>query len=95
MKKLIYKVEGYTLVYNPETEEDEQRLALAEAVVENPTEDEIARAAEIAYNGEYFLEDDGVEETVEPTLDDRVQTLEKTSADMSEALNMILSGVTE
>ena len=59
MKKLIYKVEGYTIVYNPETEADEQHLSLATAVVENPTEKDIARATEISYNGEYTIEDDG------------------------------------
>ena len=68
MKKLIYQIKGYTGVYNPETEEVEQQLSLAEVTVENPTEEDIARAAEISYNGEYTIEDDGVE--VEPTTDD-------------------------
>lgn len=31
----------------------------------------------------------------EPTLDERVQTLEDSSAEMSEALDLLLSGVTE
>lgn len=34
-------------------------------------------------------------EVTEPTLEDRVDTLEESSAEMSEALDMILSGVTE
>lgn len=59
MKKLIYKVEGYTSVYNPATEEVTQQLSLAAVIVENPTEEEVARAAEVAYNGEYTIEDDG------------------------------------
>ena len=41
MKKLIYKIEGYTGVYNPETEKLEQQLSFAEMIVENPTEEDI------------------------------------------------------
>lgn len=37
----------------------------------------------------------GIEDTGEPTLDDRVTTLETDTAQMAEALDMILSGVTE
>jgi hypothetical protein len=48
-----------------------------------------------AYNGEYTVEGENTEETSEPTLDDRVLMLEETSAEMSEALALILSGVTE
>lgn len=54
-----------------------------------------AIAKKEADNGEYTVEDDGTEETSESTLNDRVQTLEKTSVEMSEALELILSGVTE
>ena len=35
----------------------EQQLSLAGATVENPTEEEIARAANLAYNGEYTIDD--------------------------------------
>lgn len=35
------------------------------------------------------------EPDLQPTLDERVQTLEDTSAEMSEALDLLLSGVTE
>lgn len=59
MKVLTYKIEGYMSVYNPNTEEVEQQLSLAEVTVENPTDEQIAQAAEIAYNGEYTIEDDG------------------------------------
>ncbi|MBR4077575.1 MAG: phage tail assembly chaperone [Oscillospiraceae bacterium] len=57
MKKLIYKIKGYTATYNPKTDEVEQQLSLAGATVENPTEEEIARAANLAYNGEYTIDD--------------------------------------
>lgn len=53
-------------------------------------------AKEQAYNGEYTVEDDGEEETTpSTTLENRVDTLEAVSAEMAEALNMILNGVTE
>lgn len=59
MKKLIYQIEGYMGVYNPETKKVEQQLSLAEVTIENPTDEQIAQAAEKAYNGEYTVEDDG------------------------------------
>lgn len=86
MKKLIYQMEGYTGVYNPETEEVEQQLSLAKVIMENPSEADIARAAEIAYNGEYTVEDDGQPEPV---------TDESRIAELEAALDMLLSGVTE
>lgn len=60
----------------------------------NETNEEIAKKE--AYNGEYTIEDDGAEEpAAEPTLEDRVGTLETDTADLAEALDMILSGVVE
>ena len=89
MKTLIYKVEGYTSVENPETGEIEQQLALATATIENPTDEEIAKAAELAYNGEYTIEDDGQPEPeAQPTDAERI-------AELEEALALLLSGVTE
>ena len=41
-----------------------------------------------AYNGEYTVEDDGVEEVAEPTQEERI-------AELEEALALLLSGVTE
>lgn len=38
MKKLIYQVEGYTCVYNPETEEVEQKLLLSTVIAKCPTQ---------------------------------------------------------
>ena len=49
-----------------------------------------------AYNGEYTIEDDGQPEVdATPTLEDRVGTLESDSAETKEALELLLSGVTE
>ena len=41
-----------------------------------------------AYDGEYTIEDDGVEESTEPTQEERI-------AELEEALELLLSGVTE
>lgn len=86
MKKLIYKIEGYIVVYNPETEEDEQKLSLAKVIVENPTDEDITRAAEIAYNGEYTIEDDGVEEDAAPTQLDIIEAQVTYTAMMTDTL---------
>lgn len=49
-----------------------------------------------AWGGEYTIEDDGQEENAAvPSLDDRVTTLETDTADLAEALDLILSGVTQ
>jgi hypothetical protein len=58
MGKLIYNVVGYTNVFNEETEETEKIETFCEVIVENPTTEDIERATEIAYNGEYTIEDD-------------------------------------
>ncbi len=84
MKKLVYKIAGYTSVYNHETEETEQRLSLAGVTVENPTDEDIAKAAQIAYNGEYTIEDDGVEK--EATQLDRVEAQVAYTAMMTDTL---------
>ena len=52
----------------------------------NETNEEIARRE--AHNGEYIIEDDGLEEVNEPTDAERI-------AELEEALNLLLSGVTE
>ena len=89
MKKLIYQIAGYTGVYVPEKDAVEQRLSLATVTVDRPTEEDVAKAMEIAYNGEYTIEDDWQPESeAQPTNAERI-------ADLEEALNMLLSGVTE
>lgn len=52
----------------------------------NEINEEIAKRE--AYKGEYTIEDDGVEESIEPTPEERI-------AELEEALAMLLSGVTE
>lgn len=76
MKKLIYEIEGYTEVYNSETNEVEKKLAIATVTVENPTEADIEKAKKEAYNGEYTIEDDGQPAPVaEPTADEVLNAL--------------------
>lgn len=41
-----------------------------------------------AYNGEYTIEDDGITESTEPTHESRI-------TDLEEAMDLLLSGVTE
>ena len=56
----------------------------------------IAIVKKEAYRGEYTVEDDDQETPEAPaTLETRVTTLETDTADMAEALDMILSGVPE
>ena len=86
MKKLIYEIAGYSEVYNHETNEVEQQQILVGIEVENPTAADIEKAKEVAYNGEYAIEDDGQPEPV--TEESRITELE-------EALDLLLSGVTE
>lgn len=86
MKKLIYEIAGYSEVYNPETEEVEQQQILVGIEVENPSAADMERAKEVACNGEYTIEDDGQPEPV--TEESRITELE-------EALDLLLSGVTE
>ena len=52
----------------------------------NPANEEIAKRE--AYNGEYAIEDDDVEEKSVPTQEERI-------AELEEALDLLLSGVTE
>ena len=59
MKTLFYKVEGYSHIYNEETNEMEKRLSLTSVTVENPTDRDIEQASKVAYNREYTIEDDG------------------------------------
>ncbi len=59
MKKLIYRISGFSYVYNEETGEVERNISLSEVTVENPTDRDIERAEEISYNGEYYIDDDG------------------------------------
>lgn len=82
MKILTYKVMGYTLHYNPETDEVEQVESLYTVVVECPTKEILEANEDIAkkeaYNGEYTIVDDGLPEpepTTEASTDDIINAM--------------------
>lgn len=74
------------------TENENGQIFLDKVISFSETNEEIAKKE--AWGGEYTIEDDG-QEVDALTLDDRVATLETDSTEMKEALDMILSGVTE
>lgn len=85
MKYIVYKIEGYISQYNPDTDQIEQ--VLSPAPVRTPYSDSaLAEAKETAYNGEYTIEDDGVEEISEPTQLDRVEAQVTYTAMMTDTL---------
>ena len=88
MKKIVYKVLGKTAAEDVEAE--------VLCGVEKPySEANVEIAKSEAYNGEYPIVDDGVEEPIDRSLENRVENLETETSDLSEALEMILNGVTE
>lgn len=86
MKKLIYSIEGFTSFFNVLTEEEEQKTVIAQITIDNPTEEQIRSAIEVAYNGEYSIIDDGQEEP---------QTTEQRVNELETALTLLLEGATE
>ena len=86
MKKLIYQIMGYTSIYNPETEEMEQHPSLARIIKENPIDEDIQIAKKEAYNGEYTIEDDGMEEVSTPSQLDRIEAQVTYTAMMTDTL---------
>lgn len=89
MKTLIYKIACEYKQYNEETETEEVVSSLAQVSINNPTEEDIAKAKENAYNGEYTIDDDGAPEpVVDKSAEERIKELE-------EALTLLLEGKTE
>ena len=78
MKKLIYQIDGYTSVYNPETETLEQHSSLAsvEVFCENQAQfDECYAKAEKMAVGEIIVEGEFEPETDNATTDEVLNTL--------------------
>ena len=89
MKILTYKIMGYTNVYNPETDEVEKYESPATVVVECQTQANYDVAYPIA-------EKEAVGEiTVEGEFDPEEPTDQERIAELEEALELLLSGVTE
>ena len=79
MKKIVYKVLGKTT-----TEDVEAKVLCGVERPHSEANEEIAKSE--AYNGEYTIEDDGLPEAVTDT---------QRIAELEEALELLLSGVTE
>lgn len=90
MKMLRYQVMGYTIIYDPETEQDIKHEA--PATIEKPWSEQAEASARQVALGDVTIYDDG--EEVTPTIENRVSTLEESNVEMAEVLDMILSGVT-
>lgn len=73
--------------------EDDKPILLAASMEWSEDNEKIAKIE--AYEGKYTIEDDGVEDVKPITLEARVETVEADTADLKEALEMILNGVTE
>lgn len=94
MKKIKYKFLSCEVNHGTEEKPDIEQIFLNAIMTYSEANEEIAKKE--AYNGEYTIEDDGQEEPeATPTLEDRVGTLESDSAETKEALELLLSGVTE
>lgn len=98
MKIIKYQIVQSTVNHGTEDEPNMEVTLLSKERCSDEAnlERNIAIVKKEAYNGEYTVEDDGQETPEAPaTLETRVATLETDTADMAEALDMILSGVTE
>lgn len=96
MKKIVYKREIPAFV---EQTPDGKPVVIREAYLQAESlyftdatkDDQIQEVLKYAHNGEYAIEDDGQPEP-EPS---REEQLEIDVAELKEALDMLLSGVTE
>ena len=86
MKMLAYKVTGYTAFYNPKTQTEEQQECLVVVSGIPATNENIEKAKNDAYNGEYTIIDDGIEEVLLPTQLDRIVSQVTYTAMMTDTL---------
>ena len=75
MKIIKYKFLSCEINHGTEEEPNIEQIFLEKSMTWNETNEEIAKKE--AYNGEYTIEDDGVEEVKsQPTTEERVEALE-------------------
>lgn len=86
MKIIKYKFLSCEVNHGTEEKPNIEQIFLEKSMGWNEVNEETAKRE--AYNGEYTIEDDGAEETHEPTDAERI-------AELEEALEMLLNGVTE
>lgn len=91
MKTIRYRVLGYSTVYDPETETEQRKECLA--TVETAWTEEAEAHARVVAVGDVMVFEG--EDTDVPTIESRVIALEDNSADLTEALDLLLSGATE
>lgn len=94
MQTIKYKFLSCEVNHGTEEQPNMEQIFHDVCMTYSKANEEIAKRE--AYNGEYEIYDDGQPETdATPTLEDRVGTLESDSAETKEALELLLSGVTE
>ena len=87
MKIIKYKFLSAEINHGTEEKPDIEQIFLNVSMVWNEANEEIAKKE--AYNGDYTIEDDGQPEPeAQPTPEQRI-------AELEEALEMLLNGVTE
>ena len=86
MKRIQYKYMYAEINHGTEEEPDIEQAFVDKDIPYS--EESLIHAKEEAYNGEYEIYDEGIEATTEPTQEERIQELE-------EALELLLSGVTQ
>lgn len=86
MKMIKYKFLSAEIDYGTEEEPNIGQILLDKSMSWSEANEEIAKCE--AYNSEYIIEDDGQPEM-------NVATQEERIAEMEEALDMLLNGVTE
>lgn len=93
MKIIKYKFISAEINYGTEENQNIKQIIYDKVLSYSEANEEIAKQE--AYNGEYTIEDDGEPESAgNPTLEERVGSLESDTADLAEALDQILtSGV--
>ena len=87
MKVINYKLLSCEINHGTEENPDVEQIFLNKVIDWNKTNEEIAKCE--AYNGEYTIEDDGVEEIVAVTTEERISALEEA---MLEVLGVITNG---
>ena len=83
-KVISYKFLSCEVNHGTEEKLDIEQIILNKTMPWNETNEEIAKRE--AYNGEYTIEDDGIEETTEPTQLDMIEAQVTYTAMMTDTL---------
>lgn len=83
-KTISYKFLSCEINHGTKEVPDIEQIFLNKSITYSETNEETAKRE--AYNGEYFIEDDGLDEVVEPTQLDRVEAQVTYTAMMTDTL---------